>query len=474
MEHNRGQWSSNLVFIMAAVGSAIGMGNLWGFPYKMGANGGLPFLLIYLALVVLCGVICMAVEMVIGRKTGKSPILAIGQLGKKWRFIGWFGNLSAFIIMGFYSVLIGYALRYFVGFASQLLVGLDGFQGITGGANFFVSFTQDVPSVIFYTFLTFILCAFFVSKGTEGLESFNKIGIPGLFLILIGIIIYNLTLPGAGQGYVFMFTTKGMEIAGTNFNFFQALRTAGGQMLFSLSLGMGAMITYGSYLGKGESIGKNAWIIPAFDTLAALFAGLAIFPAVFATGNSVNAGPGLLFITMHDVFTTMGGVGNLIGMLFYLLVIFAGVSSAISLMEVVAACIIDNRAEKGKTTNRKTVVLLVALVMFILSLPICADQLGLAGEEGFFWPIYSYLADGSKDLLDFYDMLTEGLMMPLGALLMCVLIGWKTGFKTMEDEVLADGRQWKAAGFFKVCVKYVSPVLMAFVLVSLFLSYLGL
>ena len=473
MENNRGQWSSNLVFVMAAIGSAIGMGNLWGFPYKMGANGGLPFLLIYLALVIFCGAICMAVEMAIGRKTGKSPILAIGELGKKWKFIGWFGNLSAFIIMGFYSVLIGYALRYFVGFAAQVFIGLDGFQGAAGGADFFVTFTQDVPSVIFYTFLTFALSAFFVSKGTEGLESFNKVGIPGLFLILVGIIIYNFTLPGAGQGYVFMFTTKGMEIAGTEFDFLKAMRTAGGQMFFSLSLGMGAMITYGSYLGKQESIGKNAWIIPAFDTLAALFAGLAIFPAVFATGNSVNAGPGLLFITMHDVFTTMGGVGNLIGMLFYLLVIFAGVSSAISLMEVVSASIIDGRAAKGKKTERKTVVLLVALAMFIISLPICADQLGLAGEEGFFWPIYSYLADGSKDLLDFYDMLTEGLMMPLGALLMCVLVGWKVGFPWMEEEVTADGKPWKLAGFFKVCVKYISPILMAFVLVSLFLSYLG-
>lgn len=473
MENNRGQWNSNMMFVLAAIGSAIGMGNLWGFPYKMGANGGLPFLVIYLALVILCGVICMGVEMAIGRRTGKSPILAIGEISKKFKFIGWFGTLSAFIIMGFYSVLIGYALRYFIGFATQLFVGLDGFQGATSGADFFVAFTQDVPGVIFYTFLTFALCAIFVAKGTEGLENFNKVGIPGLFLILIGIILYNLTLPGAGQGYVFMFTTKGLEIAGTEFNFFHAVRTAGGQMLFSLSLGMGAMITYGSYLGKTESIAKNAWIIPTFDTLAALFAGLAIFPAVFATGNSVNAGPGLLYITMHDVFTTMGGVGNLIGMLFYLLVIFAGVSSAISLMEVVSASIIDDRIQKGKPADRKSVVLLVALAMFIISLPICADQLGLAGEEGAFWSLYSFLGAGSQDLLDLYDMITEGFMMPLGACLMCILIGWKTGFGWMKEEVLQDGRTWKCAKFFEVCIKYITPVLMAFVLVSLFLSYLG-
>ena len=471
MENNRGQWNSNLMFVLAAIGSAIGMGNLWGFPYKMGANGGLPFLLIYLALVVFCGVICMGVEMAIGRKTGKSPIEAIGEIGKKWKFVGWFGALSAFIIMGFYTVIIGYAVRYFVGYATQLFVGLDGFQGAANGAEFFGIFTSDIPGVIFYTFLTIALCVIFVAKGTEGLEKFNKVGIPGLFLILIGIIIYNFTLPGMKDGYVFMFTTKGLEMAGTEFNFFNAVRTAGGQMLFSLSLGMGAMITYGSYLGKTESIGKNAWIIPAFDTLAAIFAGLAIFPAVFATGNSPAAGPGLLFITMHDVFGTMGGVGNLIGMLFNLAVIFAGVSSAISLMEVVTSSIIDMRAAKGKKADRKTTTMLVALAMFILSLPVCADMFG---GNTTLQPLYSYLGAGSQDLLDLYDMVTEGLMMPLGALLMCLLIAYKTGFKWMKDEVTQDGKAWKCEKFFNICVKVVTPILMAFVLVSLFLSYFGL
>lgn len=474
MDNNRGKWNNNLMFVLAAIGSAIGMGNLWGFPYKMGANGGLPFLLVYLALVVFCGVICMGVEMAIGRKTGKSPIEALRMISKKFTFVGWFGCLSAFIIMGFYSVLIGYALRYFVGFCSQLLVGINGFNNHVSGADFFVSFTQDVPAVLFYTLIGLVLCIIFVSKGTEGLERFNKFGIPGLFIILVGIIIYDLTLPGAKEGYVFMFSTKGMEIAGTSFNFFKALRTAGGQMLFSLSLGMGAMVTYGSYLGKEESIGKNAWIIPAFDTLAAIFAGMAIFPAVFATGNQVNAGPGLLYITMQDVCSTMGAAGNLIGMMFYLLVIFAGISSAISLMEVVSSCIIDMRAEKGKTSDRKSIVTCVAIGMFIISIPICADCLGLAGEQGAFWNLYSFLGAGSQDLLDLYDLLSEGFMMPLGAMLMCILVGWVTGFDFMADEIEADGRVWKAKKFFKICVKYIAPILMLFVLVSLFISYFGL
>ena len=468
MEQNRGSWNSNLMFLLAAIGSAIGMGNLWGFPYKMGANGGLPFLLIYLVLVIFCGVICMGVEMAIGRKTGKSPILAMGEVAKKFKFVGWFGTLSAFIIMGFYSVLIGYALRYFVGFAAQLMLNIDGFAGMASGAEFFGTFTSDVPGVIFFTFLAFAICAIFVVNGTEGLEKFNKVGIPALFVILVGIIIYDFFLPGFAEGYKFMFTTAGL--GESKFDFFNAVRTAGGQMLFSLSLGMGAMITYGSYLGKQESIAKNAWIIPAFDTLAAIFAGMAILPAVYATGNDPGAGPGLLFITMQDVFSTMGTTGNLIGMLFYLLVIFAGISSAISLMEVVTSSVIDARVAKGKSANRQTCTLLVAAGMFFISLFVCADQLG---GNAAFAGLYSFMGAGSKDLLDVYDLLAEGFMMPLGALLMAAIIGWKVGLPWMKDEVIQDGKVWKCEKFFGICTKYVTPLLMAFVLISLFLSYLG-
>lgn len=475
----RAQWSNNLVFILAAIGSAIGMGNLWGFPYKMGANGGLPFLIIYLAMVVLCGVIVTSVEMTIGRNTGKSPIVAMTTLAKKWKIVGVFGTLCSFLIMAFYSVLIGYSVRYFVGFLVQIF-GADGFAGAASGAEFFVAFTQKVPMVILFTIITFALCAIIVAGGVKGgLEKFNKVGIPGLFIILIIIIIYNFIALGnteygkASDGLKFMFTTWGLEVTGGKFEFFKALRTAGGQMLFSLSLGMGCMITYGSYLSKKENIVKNAWIIPAFDTLAALMAGMAIFPAVFATGNQVNAGPGLLFMTMHDVFTSMGGAGNFVGMLFYLLVIFAGVSSAISLMEVATASIIDSVEAKGKKSNRTAITILITAIMFVLSIFVCLDQLGIPGEEGTFWPLYSFLGSGSQDLLDVFDLLAEGLLMPLGSVLMCILVGWIMGHDWMKKEVTCENNKFIAEGFFKVCIRYITPVLMAFVLVSLFLSYFG-
>ena len=470
MEHNRGSWGSNLGFILAAIGSAVGMGNLWGFPYKMGANGGFPFLIIYLFFVITCGVVCMGVEMAIGRKTGKSPVLAMTELGKKYKFIGWFGVLSATIIMGFYTMLVGYAVRYMIGFGAQIF-GAEGFNGL-GGTDFFVGFTCAPWSVLLYTLLTFALCYIIVAGGIDtGIEKFNKVGIPALFIILLVIIVYNFTLPGASQGLTYMFTTKGMEMAGTEFNFITACRVAAGQMLFSCSLGMGIMITYGSYLDKGSNISKNAWIIPAADTLAAILAGLAIFPAVFAQGGSPSGGPGLLFMTMHDTFTSMGWIGNVMGFLFYLLVIFAGVSSCISLMEVSAAHLIDSSAAKGKPVSRKKAVGIVTLIMVILSIPVCLDQLGMGSIIPPFYA--SFMAAGSQDLLDVYDLITEGLMMPIGAILMCVIVGWKKGLNWLDAEMEREGAKFHTKKFFHVCVKYVTPPVMVFVLIALVLSYIN-
>ena len=467
---SRGSFSGNLGFILAAIGSAVGLGNLWGFPYKMGANGGLPFLLIYLGFVIFCGVIVMGVEMAFGRKTGKSPVLALSSLGKKYAVIGWFGVLSATIIMGFYTMLVGYAVRYMAGFFMQIF-GADGFGGM-GGTDFFIAFTCKPWMVLLFTVISFAICYVIVAGGVDkGIEKFNKIGIPALFVILIAIAIYNFTLPGAVGGLEFMFTTKGMDVLGTKFNFFNACRTAAGQMLFSCSLGMGIMITYGSYMKKDANISKNAWIIPAADTMAALLAGLAIFPAVFAQGQAPNGGPGLLFMTMHDTFTSMGWIGNVVGFLFYALVIFAGMSSCISLMEVTVSHVIDHRESKGKPISRKVAVVIVVAIMFVLSIPVCLDQLGMGSIIP---PFYnSFMADGAKDLLDVYDLITEGIMMPLAAILICVVVGWKLGMPWLTSEIEENGNKFYCKKFFEICVKYVTPLLMVFVFISLALSYLN-
>ena len=464
---NRSGFKTNFGFLMAAVGSAVGLGNIWGFPAKMGANGGFTFLLVYIFLGLTTGIIVMISELAIGRKTGKSPVLAMASLGSKYKFVGWLSVLCPIIISGFYSVLIGYSVRYAWGFLLET-VGGNGFSGM-GGGDFFGAYTAEPMQVLLFTVITLALCGLIVAGGISGgIEKFNKVGIPGLFVLLIVIIVYNFTLPGASQGLTYMFTSKGMEMAGTEFNFFNACRVAAGQMLFSCSLGMGIMITFGSYMDPKENISKNAWVIPAADTMAAIMAGLAIFPAVFAQGGSPNGGVGLLFITLHDTFTSMGSIGNVIGFLFYVLVIFAGVSSLISLMEVASAHYIDSNEAKGKPVSRKSAVLVMTLIIFVLSIPVCLDMLGGGATSQL--PLVSKIGC----LVDTYDFFTEGIMMPLAAILMCLIVGWAKGPEWYEEEMEKHGNKIAGKTFFRVSIKYITPIMMTFVLISLALSYLGI
>jgi len=269
-----------------------------------------------------------------------------------------------------------------------------------------------------------------------------------------------------------MFTSKALEMAGQEFDFFTALRVAAGQMLFSLSLGMGIMVTFGSYLDKKENISVNAWKIPALDTMAAILAGLVIFPAVFATGNDPKGGPGLLFMVMKDVFTTMGGVGNVVGFFFYVLVALAGITSVISLMEVISSSIIDNRIANGKTPSRKTVSFVAALGMFALSLLISIDQLGMMENPWFFQKIYGTFDPSSQDLLDLFDLVAEGILLPLASIGMCLLLIFNLRFKWLSDEIESNGNKFYTKGFFKIGL-YTAPILMVFALFAITTSVLG-
>ena len=454
----RGAWSSNIGFLMAAVGSAVGLGNLWGFPYKMGSGGGFAFLIVYFALVLLCGIIIMTIEMVIGRKTGKSPVLALGQINKKLKFVGWFGVLSAFIILGFYTMIMGWVVRYVVDFF-QAMIGIDVFGGMDGGA-YFGSVYSNTTSSLIYTFIAFALTALIVMGGvSKGIEKFSKIALPALFVLLIIVIIKGLTMPGAGEGVKFMFTFDK-----ENFDLFKTVRSAGGQMMFSLSLGMGILITYGSYMNKNDNISKSAYIIPIADTIIALLAGFAIFPAVFALGMEPSGGVGLLFSTLHGVFNDMGVIGPFFGFLFYLLVLIAALTSTVSLVEVVSAHFIDTRIEKGKAPKRKLVTLMCSFAMFVISIPVIFDKLG---EGGMFQPL-------GLCWLDFYDFVSEGVMMPLGALTMCILVGWVLKVKFIDDEITLNGNKFYGRRFFAVCVKFITPILFTLLIISLALSFFGI
>ncbi len=485
MENNRGSWSSNLGFILAAVGSAVGLGNIWGFPYKMGRSGGFAFLLIYILLAVFVGLTIMAGELALGRKTGTGVVGAYMAVSKKFRWIGWLGLLSPFLIMSFYPVLGAYCVQYMSLNLAELSFGLSTLfgQAITGGDTFGSMLANPFGCAVF-TILFMGICMIIVKDGvSEGIEKFNKIGMPALFVMLVIVIIRSLTLPNAVEGLKFMFVPGYAVKAGfieEAPDFISVLATAGGQMFFSLSLAMGAMITYGSYLGRKEDLIKNSGVIVFADTLVALMAGLAVIPAAVANGITngipVNeialGGPKLLFVTLQDVFASMGTAGPLFGVIFYLLVIIAAISSAISLMEVVAAYFIDRAAEKGKNVSRSKVTLWVSVAITLEALLVAIDGLG---ANGVWVPFQSLFAGGlpmfNDCWLDFMDFWSEGLMMPLGAMLMALMIGWELKPQFILDEIGEPAGSKFFRVFYSVCMKVIAPVVMAFVLAGQLIDF---
>jgi len=377
MENNRGQWGSNFGFLMAAVGSAVGLGNIWGFPYKMGMSGGFAFLVVYLILAALVGVVVMLGELTLGRKTGKGTMGAYISFSKKYAWVGFMGVFSGFLILSFYSVLGGMVMRYMIGFLLQLL-GLDGFA--QQGTGFFGFMLYDYGGILFFYALFMVITMLIVMGGIEkGIESFSSVAMPALFAILMFVIIYVAVQPGAADGYAFMFKPDFSVFSNPEIGFFGVLKSAAGQMFFSLSLGMGCMITYGSYLSKQEDLQKNAIIIPVADTIIAVMAGMAVMPACAAFGVDYGRGPGLLFVSMQTVFENMGSFGNFVGFMFYFLVFIAAITSSISLLEVCTTYQIDRNIAKGKDPNRKKVSCVYAIIIFIIGLPVALDALGSGG-----------------------------------------------------------------------------------------------
>ncbi len=479
MENNRSSWGSNIGFLLAAIGSAVGLGNIWGFPYKMGKSGGFTFLIVYLLLAVFVGMIIMVSELAVGRKTKLSPIDAYQKVTKKFAWIGWLATVAPFLIMTFYSVLGGYCLQYIALNLTELSFGI----GATGSEAFGAILTNPFGAVVF-TALFMILCMVIVQGGVDsGIEKFNKIGMPALFVMLLIIIVRALTLPNAVDGLKFMFVPGYAVSAGYITeapDLITVLGTAGGQMFFSLSLAMGAILTYGSYLGKEENLVKNSAIIVFADTLIALLAGIAVIPAAVANGLNNGlargeialGGPKLLFITLQDVFANMGKIGPLFGVIFYGLVLIAAISSAISLMETISAHWIDKDLQRGETDTRKRIVLIVSLLIMIPAALVAADGLGSSK----FYPaallgIQGGVPDFIADWLDFMDCWSEGIAMPLGAMLMALMIGWEMSPDLVLDEVAHGDPSEGFKKFYKFCVKFVVPIVMAFVLAGQMIGF---
>ena len=478
MKHERGSWGSNMGFILAAIGSAVGLGNIWGFPYKMGKSGGFTFLLLYILLSVFVGFIILMSELALGRKAGTGVVGAYRIASKRFSWIGWLAILSPFLILSFYTVLGGYCIEYIALNLSDLAFGG---AGTASGSELFGSMLTNPLGCILFTLLFLGLCLVVVKSGiSKGIEKFNKIGMPALFVMLIVIIIRAVTLPGASEGLKFMFVPGYAVEAGfieSSPNFITVLSTAGGQMFFSLSLAMGIMVTYGSYVRKEENLVKNSGVIVFADALAALMAGLAVIPAAVAhgiqTGIPVSeiklGGPSLLFVTLQDVFHSMGAIGPLFGVIFYLLVLVAALSSAISLMEVLVTFFMDRAAAKKKEGNRRRISLWVSVAILIEAVLVAWDGLG---SNGVWVPGQGIFGIGPWNdcWLDFMDCLSEGLMMPFGAMLMALMIGWEIGPDYPLSEInLSSGKRVNM--LYKICIRFVVPIVMAFILAGQIISF---
>ena len=461
-ENKKGQWGSSFGFLMATVGAAVGLGNLWGFPYKMGKGGGFIFLLIYLVLVFLVGIVMTLQELATGRKSGKGVLYAYSAVDKKASIIGLFGWLAPLFIIGFYSMLGGYTVKYMVANLGDLIHAPWGVHGMESGEYFTMFYTNQYESAI-YTVLFICLIIFIIAMGIEnGIEKFSSIATPALFIMLLMVIARAVTLPGAMEGVKFMlvpdwklFTPKGIV---------NVLASAGGQMFFSLSLGMGITVTYGSYVSKSDDLQRSAVLIPIADTIAAVLAGFATIPAVFAAGLDPGQGPGMLFVTLQTVFASMGKIGPLFGLFFYLLVFIAAITSAVSVMETIVSTTLDITEKYLKHTNRVAVTVGCGVFALIEGVFVSLDGLGSHGFPQIF---------NQSTWLDTFDLLSEGTLMPIGALLASILFGWiKPGY--LDDEIMLGSKEGRMKRYFNFCIKWIVPPIMLLVLLGQISAFFGL
>lgn len=448
---SREKFNSNFGFLMVVIGSAVGLGNLWGFPYKMGKGGGFAFLLLYLLLAIAVGYTCMIGEVAIGRKSGQASIGAFRAVDHRFTFAGWFGVLAQFFLLPFYFTLGGYCIKYLVTNIGDIFHAGFGLGSLDSG-TYFAEFTQDKTATILYSLLFIILTVYIVLKGVSGgLEKFSTVAMPALFFMLIIIVFRSCTLPGAGEGLAFIFKPDLSVFKGTGW--IKILASAGGQMFFSLSLASGSLTAFGSYLDKKENIEKNAIIVPIADTAAALLASMATMPAVFAMGMEPASGPGMLFVTLQGVFSAMGSTGPIFGSIFYLLVVIAALSSSIAMLEGTVSALIDRSLEKGGSGNRRKITLCTVAIMTACSLLITADALGEGGLPHLF---------GFQTWLDTFDLFAEGFLMPVGCICMSIMLGWlHSGY--IDDEVLT-GSRFKSRRFVNFSLKWISPLFVTFVL----------
>ena len=447
----RSSFSGRLGFVLAAAGSAVGLGNIWRFPYLAAKYGGGIFLLVYVVLVVTFGFSLMVAEIALGRNTRLSAIGAYKKLNKKFGFLGILTALVPIIILPYYSVIGGWVTKYFVTFLSghHMEASSDDYFGGFIGQTF-----EPVLWLAIFGVITFVIVLCGVKRG---IETANKFMMPILIVLCVAVCVYSCTLPGALEGVKFYLIPDFSRFS------INTVLGAMGQMFYSMSLAMGIMITYGSYMKKETSIEKSVSQIEIFDTGVALLAGLMIVPAVFVFSggdqSAMQSGPGLMFQTLPKVFDSMGGgqFGQIVGALFFLLVLFAALTSAISLMETVVSIVIDKFHVK-----RADACIIVFIGMMLLALP---SSLGNG--------VWSHIQILGMDFLTFFDFISNSVIMPIVALLTCIFIGYVVKTQLVVDEVKSSSK-FSREKLFVVVIKYIAPIFIVAILVSSVLSGLGI
>lgn len=458
-------FSSKIGFVLAAAGSAVGLGNIWRFPYLAAKYGGGFFLIVYIVLALTFGFTLMLTEISIGRRTGKSVIGAYGAINKKFSFLGWIAAIIPFIITPYYCVIGGWVIKYFYTFLTGQLSNVA-----NDSSAYFGNFIGEIGNPTIFFMIFFVLTATAVILGVnKGIEALSKVLMPLLLGLIIVIAIYTLTLDGANEGLKYYLLPDFSD-----FSFSKLIITiiaASGQLFYSMSIAMGIMITYGSYMRKEDSIEKSVRQIEIFDTGVAVLAGLIIVPAVFVFSGgdraALNSGPSLMFVTLPNVFNSMPA-GGVIGTIFFLLVILAALTSSISLLETLVSIICEK-------FNLKRI------FGVLISSAVCIG-LGMVSVLGF-----NVLAEPTKSLidavdsvlhfnsqfnlsspLDIFDFITNNILMPIVAFLTCVLIGYVAKTKFVEDEVLLSQKSFKVKGLYRVMIMIICPICMLAILITPF------
>ena len=454
----RSSFSGKIGFVLAAAGSAVGLGNIWRFPYLAAKNGGGLFLLCYIILALTFGFALLTTEVAIGRKTKQSPLTAYGVIHKGWDKLGILACIVPVIILPYYCAIGGWVVKYFCTF----IMGRD---AETVADGYFTGFiTSDVAPII-YAVVFILATSVIVFLGVEGgIEKYSKVLMPALFVMIVGIAIYSLTLKREVDGSV-VTGLDGLKVyilpdfTGLTFSkLLSVILDAMGQLFYSISVAMGIMIAYGSYVKKDVNLMKSINQIEIFDTLVAFFAGLMIIPAViiFMGEDGLSAGPGLIFVSLPKIFGEMGGIGRVIGIVFFATVLFAAITSSVSIMEAIVASLMDS----FNFSRRKSSVI-VTVYALILGVIVCLGYNKLYFELK--------LPNGTTgQILDVMDYLSNNILMPVVAILTCILIGWVVKPETVIDEVTLNGEKFGRKRLYIIMVKFIAPILLTLLLLSAF------